>query len=146
MKRVDASKLEALANEFDNSTVEYLSATRVVGRLRALIASAQEPAETTGLRQVIEELANDAFDPIPENANRRQAWMQLADQRLSALTAAPSDGGLLAEALGLIRCYRHPPKFATPEDANDFGEQLLKDMDAVLDAALRSQPPKEKQR
>jgi hypothetical protein len=42
-----------------------------------------------------------------------------------------------AEALALIRCFRHPPTFASPEDANDFGEQLLKDMDAMLAEAVK---------
>ncbi len=42
-----------------------------------------------------------------------------------------------AEALALIRCYRHPPIFDPPEDANDFGEQLLKDMDAILAEAVK---------
>jgi hypothetical protein len=47
---------------------------------------------------------------------------------------------MLSEALGLIRTYRYPPKFATPDDANDFGEQLLKDMDAILEQALAAPP------
>lgn len=46
--------------------------------------------------------------------------------------AAPEGPGLRDQAISLIRDYRHPPKFETPEDVNDFGKQLLDEMDALL--------------